>query len=151
MLSEIEKKILGLVQNGMFICERPFRKLAEKIGGISEAEAIDILKSLNFRGYIRKIGPIFDSGALGYKSALAAIFVEDKRIGAAAELINSYQGVTHNYYRRDDRYNIWFTLTAESDAEIIKILENIKKELNLKDYLYLPSEKTYKIKAVFQL
>ena len=72
-------------------------------------------------------------------------------IEKAACLINSYKSVNHNYLRDDDSYNIWFTVTEENEKKIIETLEEIKSKLAVDDYLFLPSEKTYKIKVGFDL
>ncbi|HOD39539.1 MAG TPA: Lrp/AsnC family transcriptional regulator [Candidatus Wallbacteria bacterium] len=155
MLTELEIKILELIQNELPLCERPFEAIASRLrdagNNVSEEETIEHIKSLYSKKYIRRIGPIFDAAALGYKSALAAVNVAPDDIEKAACLINSYKSVTHNYLRDDDSYNIWFTVTEENEKKIIETLEEIKSKLAVDDYLFLPSEKTYKIKVGFDL
>ncbi|HOT75298.1 MAG TPA: Lrp/AsnC family transcriptional regulator [Candidatus Wallbacteria bacterium] len=155
MLTELDIKILELIQNEVPLCERPFEVIASRLCAagmnISEEETIERIKSLYLKKYIRRIGPIFDAAALGYKSALAAVKVSPADIEKAAGLISSYKSVTHNYIRDDDSYNVWFTVTEESEKKIIETLEEIKTKLAIGDYLFLPSEKTYKIKVGFDL
>jgi DNA-binding Lrp family transcriptional regulator len=154
-LSDLEVNILEVIQSGIELCPRPFEaaavRLRERGFEIGEDELISVVESLYAKNYIRRIGPVFDASKLGFKSALAALNIEEARIGEAAALINSLSGVTHNYLREDDSYNMWFTLTAESEELIKEKLEDIKSRLGLGDYLLLPAEKTYKIKVGFKV
>lgn len=154
-LKEIEIRILGAVQNEIPVCARPFEAIARHLSAagasVGEDEVIDTLESLRARNYIRRIGPVFDAAKLGYKSVLAAASVAENSIEDAAAVINSYIGVTHNYLRAGDHYNIWFTVTAESTEEIVRVVDEIEMRLGLDEILILPAEKTYKIKVGFEL
>ena len=76
--------------------------------------------------------------------------ISKDKIDSFARAVNRYPGVTHNY-RRDNKYNIWFTFIAESMNEIKKNLENISKKTSVKEIMNLPATKMYKIKAHFDL
>lgn len=154
-LSDLEVNILEVIQSGIELCSRPFEaaafRLKERGFEISEGELIGAIESLYAKKYIRRMGPVFDASKLGFKSALAAVNIEESRIGEAAALINSLSGVTHNYLREDDSYNMWFTITAANEELIKEKLEDIRNRLGLNDYLLLPAEKTYKIKVGFKV
>ncbi len=154
-LSDQEVNILEVIQSGIELCPRPFEvaaaRLRERGFEIGEDELISAIESLYAKNYIRRIGPVFDASKLGFKSVLAAVNIEEARIGEAAALINSLSGVTHNYLREDDFYNMWFTITAANEGLIKEKLEDIKNRLSLGDYLLLPAEKTYKIKVGFKV
>lgn len=154
-LKDNEIRILDAVQNEIPVCARPFEAVARHLSAsgarIGEEEVINTLQSLRARNFIRRIGPVFDAAKLGYKSVLAAANVAEKSIEEAAAVINSYNGVTHNYLRAGDPYNIWFTVTAESAEEIARIVDEIEMKLGLDEILVLPAEKTYKIKVGFDL
>ena len=69
-------------------------------------------------GIIRRIGAVFDLRRLGFASTLCAARVpEDQDQGIRGKIVNACPGVTHNY-RRDDQYNIWFTLIAPGEEEL---------------------------------
>lgn len=154
-LKDMQIRILGAVQNEIPVCARPFEAIARHLSAagqaVGEEEVIDTLESLRARNYIRRIGPVFDAAKLGYKSVLAAANVAENSIEEAAAVINSYAGVTHNYLRAGDPYNIWFTVTAENTEEIVRIVDEIEMKLGLDEILVLPAEKTYKIKVGFEL
>ena len=109
-MDKINKNLLNLIQSNFPIESRPFLKIANELD-ISENQVIDMIKELENDGYIKRIGGIFDSRKLGYSSTLCAIKVPFDRITEVAEIINSYNGVTHNYIRNHS-YNMWFTVIA---------------------------------------
>lgn len=159
-LNKFEKTLLQIIQKHIPICSTPFHKILEEIKNILKTENIseqNILSTLNKfynKGIIRRIGPIFNAKKLGYESALVAMYINEKdnnQLEIATNVINSYVNVTHNYLRKNDSYNLWFTVTAENFDKIKDIVYEIKNKLNVSKFLILPSEKTYKIKAEFNL
>lgn len=143
----IDMKLINLVQEDFPLTTRPFCMIGNELG-ISEVEVIERLQQLKEDGYIRRIGGFFDSKSLGYMSTLCAMKVEEARIEAVADIINSYAGVTHNYIR-DNEINMWFTLTAESKERLNNIIEEIKNKTNINNILVLNSTKTHKVKVHF--
>jgi len=65
-------------------------------------------------------------------------------------VVNRYPGVTHNYLRRH-RYNVWFTLIAESEERLNQILEEISGASEVLEILSLPAQEVFKIKVDFPL
>jgi hypothetical protein len=64
------------------------------------------------------------------------------------EVVNRYPGVTHNYLRRH-RYNVWFTLIAESSLRLSQILQEISRQTGIREILSLPAREIFKIKVDF--
>jgi len=81
-----------------------------------------------------------------------ALRVAEERITEVAQILNQYDNISHNY-QRDNEYNIWFTLTAQSDQEIDKILEQLRQKVKIakQDMLNLPTSCRFKINVVFQI
>ncbi len=150
-LSGLEKDILNIVQKDFPVCVRPFEDIARKIGGVSESEVVDSLRRLNENGYLRRLGPIFDAGRLGYASTLAAVGVSNEKVELASAVINSYPEVTHNYLRDDTEFNVWFTVTASSQQRLLSILEEIREKLGVSEVINLPVKKMFKIKVEFSV
>ena len=98
-LTELDKRVLTEIQAGFPITPAPYAALAEKIGG-TETGVYESVLGLRESGVIRRIGAIFDSHRLGFRSTLCSIAVPDERVEEVAELINCYPNVTHNYLRR---------------------------------------------------
>jgi ssRNA-specific RNase YbeY (16S rRNA maturation enzyme) len=58
--------------------------------------------------------------------------------------------VTHNYLRKH-RFNVWFTLIAESEARLADILQEIRETSGATEILSLPAKEVYKIKVDFPM
>ncbi|UMZ73209.1 AsnC family transcriptional regulator [Natranaerofaba carboxydovora] len=142
-MDEVDKDILNTIQAEFPIDSRPFLKVADKIG-ISEGEVIERIKSLKDRGYIRRIGGVFDSNKLGFKSTLVALRVTPGKLEEVARKVSSYKGVTHNY-QREDYFNLWFTLVAEDENKLNSILDEIESFDGVEKLLDLPALRVFKI------
>jgi DNA-binding Lrp family transcriptional regulator len=145
LMDTIDKKLLNLVQNEIPIDKRPFKILGEKLS-LTENEVLKRLFKLKNDGFIRRIGGIFDSKKLGYKSTLCAARIPENKIEEAAKFINSYDEVTHNYLREDE-YNMWFTIITSSEKNLNIILKEIQNNLNFKEIIILPSTRLFKVKV----
>ncbi|MDH3356378.1 MAG: AsnC family transcriptional regulator [Desulfobacteraceae bacterium] len=148
-IDEIDRAILNRIQSDFPITTRPYLSIAENLN-LSEDQVIKRLKRLKKKGIIRRIGGNFAPEKLGFVSTLCAAKVSRDKIDHFARAVNRYPGVTHNY-RRDNKYNIWFTFIAQSMDEIKNNLENISQETGVKRIINLPATKMYKIKAHFDL
>ena len=148
-IDEIDRAILNRIQSDFPITQRPYLSIAQNLR-LSEDQVIKRLKRLKKKGIIRRIGGNFVPEKLGFISTLCAAKVSKDKIDSFARTVNRYPGVTHNY-RRDNKYNIWFTFIAQSMDEIRNNLENISQETSVKEIINLPATKMYKIKAHFDL
>jgi len=144
-----DKLLLDLLQNSLPLVERPYQKLGEKVG-MSEANTLKRLKRLKEEKYIRHIGALINTPALGFKSQLVGVHVNNKNISHAAQIINSCPGVTHNYLR-DNYYNLWFTIAVPSYVNMKRIIEILMKSSRVDEYIELPSLKTYKLRFILNL
>ena len=147
MLTEYDKRVLNAIQGALPIAERPFAVLAKQLE-TTEEELLSDLKRLSDDGYIRRFGAFFDSNALGFKGSLVAVKVKEGAMQEVADVINGYNGVTHNYEREGD-YNLWFTLQVQSDDERKNILDKVRALPGVLGLMNLPSEKTYKVRVRF--
>ena len=149
MLSAFDKSLLNMLQTDLPIAKRPFAVLAERLG-TEEAVVLERLTWLKENGYIRRIGPFFDSVALGYTGTLVAANVEEEYLEAVAEKINEYVEITHNY-ERESEYNLWFTLLTPTLERQKEILDTIEKQKGVRRLLSLPTTKKFKISVQFKL
>jgi DNA-binding Lrp family transcriptional regulator len=148
-IDEIDRAILNRIQSDFPITTRPYLSIAQDLH-LSEDQVIKRIKRLKKKGIIRRIGGNFVPEKLGFVSTLCAAKVSRDKINKFTRTVNRYPGVTHNY-RRDNKYNIWFTFIAQSMGEIKNNLENISQETGVKEILNLPATKMYKIKAHFDI
>ena len=100
-------------------------------------------------GFIRRLGAVFETRRLGYVSTLVAARIPPERLTEVAAVVSEVPGVTHNYGRRHS-YNLWFTLTAKSEAEIERILADLRARTGIGEFHSLPALAMYKIQAIFR-
>jgi DNA-binding Lrp family transcriptional regulator len=87
---------------------------------------------------------------LGYASELVAMKVPRERLDEVAQLVNGYEGVTHNY-ERDGEYNLWFTITASTRAELDRCVAEVRERSRVGDILLLPASRVFKSRVVLPL
>ena len=149
IITEKEKKMLWELQSNFPIVIQPYKEIGERVG-FSEQEIIDKISDFKKNGVIRYVGAVYNSKKIGYFSTLIAAKVPENKLNKTVSIINEYLNVTHNYLR-EDKYNLWFTLIAESDSRIVEIIEEIKERTGIKEILNLKTKKLFKIDARFKL
>jgi DNA-binding Lrp family transcriptional regulator len=148
-LDDADKKLLAAIQAGLPITAAPFDALDATFfpAGLPAGESLRRTLRLVQAGLIRRIGAIFDPAHLGYVSTLAAGKVPRDRIDAVAACVSDLSSVTHNY-GRGHAYNLWFTLTCESQAKLDATLDGLRRQAGI-DFISLPAVAMYKANAVF--
>ncbi len=146
-LTPLEYRLLNDYQRGFPLTSRPFATIAEELG-TDEATVLQTLESLAERKMISRIGPVFRPKRLG-ASTLAALAVPESRLETVAELVNRYPEVNHNY-EREHEFNLWFVVTATSEAEVQRVLDDLRERSGCR-LLNLPMEASYHIDLGFPL
>jgi radical SAM protein with 4Fe4S-binding SPASM domain len=148
-MDELDKRILEAIQTGFPIARRPYDVLGKRLGTTGD-EVFRRVARLTEAGCIRRLGAVFDSQRLGYTSTLVAAKVPPDRLDEVVGLVNQIPGVTHNY-RRDHAYNLWFTLTAGSQAQLTATISRLKRDTGIDDFHSLPALAVYKSNVQFWL
>lgn len=148
-LDSLDKRLLNELQFSFPIEQKPFEKIAYRLG-IPEKEVLARIKRLKKTGIIRRVGGVFDSNALGFKTTLVAVKIKEEHLDKVAEYLNTIPGVTHNY-SRDYDYNLWFTLIYKRAEDLDRVLMDISGQPGVEDVLNLPKLKLHKINAAFRL
>ena len=115
-LDDLDRRLLNLMQGSFPLQPRPYAAVAAE-AQCSEAEVLARVSRLLEQRIIRQVTPIYDTRALGYGSMLVAAKVDPEHPWAAAKIINSHPGVSHNYLRNHE-FNMWFTIAVESDSKL---------------------------------
>ena len=149
MIDDTNKKILNSIQVDFPIHPRPYKVIGEQMG-ITEDETIQRIRELKEQLIIRRIGGNFSPDRLGHHSTLCAAQVPQDKFDLFTEIVNAFPGVTHNY-RRDHKFNIWFTIIAPSREIIGETLETISQKTGVSTILNLPATHVFKISANFKV
>ena len=155
-MTELEQNLLAIIQDAFPLEERPYQVLAEQLGS-DEQSVFAAVENLRRSGIIRRIGGVYDSKALGFISRLCAGKVPTATTGAAddsalekfAAVVNVIPAITHNYVRSHE-YNVWFTVMAQSEAEIQKIVDEVCANTELHDVHILNATEKFKINTVMK-
>ena len=143
-MTSLDQHLLDTIQDAFPLEERPYKVLAEQLDS-DEQSVFEAVESLRNSGVIRRIGGVYDSKKLGFISRLCAGKVFD--IDKFAAAVNEIPAITHNYVRSHE-YNVWFTVIAESEDEIRKIVDGLCASTDLHDVHVLSATKKFKINTV---
>lgn len=148
-LNPLDRKVLNRVQKNFPMTLCPYADIARDVGA-SEKEVMSSILKMKKSGIIRRIGGIFDTPRMGFHSTLCAAKVAEDRIDIVAALINKEKGVTHNYLRDHQMFNLWFTLTASSRDELAITLRELEQKTGLV-IVSMPASKVFKINVFFEM
>ncbi len=146
-LNETERRVLNEFQHGLPLEPRPFARMAAQLD-CDEAGVIALLRDLQARGLITRVGPVFHPRRIG-ASTLAAMAVPPERLEEVAALVSAIPGVNHNY-EREHHINLWFVVTAADQEALAATLADIEAATGL-EVLDLPMLDDYFIDLGFQL
>ena len=150
VLTEVDRKLLGLLQEDLPLCADPWGRIG-KACGLSTAEVLQKLADWRDEGLIRKIGPSINPRALGWFSTLCGTYVPPEKLEQVRDYVGAQDAVTHCYVRDNAKFNLWFTIIAPSEIEAKAIAEDLRRALGLETVASFPASQVFKIKAVFNL
>lgn len=143
-IDQRDRELLGALQGEIPLVSTPFAVVGQLID-MSEKEVIKRTERLKREGLIRQVSAQFDPHALGYQSCLVAAKVNPERIDEAAGIVNAHPGVTQNYRRNND-FNLWFTIAVASSSQIglEKTVQLLGDEAECDTVRSLPTLKLFK-------
>ena len=131
VLTDLDKKLINLLQDGFPLTARPFETVAQQISAAgfeaSEAEVIARIQALLDEGTLSRFGPMYQAERMGGGLTLATMKIDEKDYDRVNEQVNAFSQVAHNY-RREHELNMWFVLateTPEGIQECIREMEEI--------------------------
>ena len=154
-MDDSDARLLTRVQARFPLEPTPFRVLGDELG-MPEAQVLARTRRLVENGLIRRIGATFHPERLGYASTLVGMRVPvgpggpSGAIEAVAAVVGRFVEVTH-CYERDDEWNLWFTVTAESAERLEAVLDAVRAGAPGCRLMSLPARKRYKLRVEFDL
>lgn len=146
-LTDLEKKIIALLQTDIPVVKRPFLEMAEKIG-ITEDEFMTVLKDLDSRGMIRRFGATLKHQKSGYKAnAMVAWKVAEDRVEKTGSIMETFREITHCYRRNPApgwKYNLYTMVHAATEDDCYAIVKKISQAVGEDDYSLLFSRQELK-------
>lgn len=145
-LTNFQKQLCNLLQDGLTICRRPFAEIAKTLN-CNEDSVLEQTRLLKETGIIRRFHAIINYRALGRTSSLIAAHVPDDSFEGVTNAVNDLEGVSHNY-RRDHHYNMWFTLQMQTLSQIETLLAELSERFGT-EFHSLPVERAFKLDVRF--
>jgi DNA-binding Lrp family transcriptional regulator len=146
-LDQRDRELLGALQDEIPFVSTPYAFIGQAID-MSEKEVIKRTERLRGDGAIKALSPQFDTRALGYRSCLVAARVNPDRIDDAASIVSAHPGVTQNY-RRNNSFNLWFTVFVSplSKIGLDKTIDILGQQADCDVVRPLPTLRLYKSSA----
>ena len=147
MLTNLEKKIIGSIQEDIAVTTRPYLEIADKLG-VSEKTLLETLQNLYDRGIIRRYGATLRHTKTGFTAnAMAAWQVDEDRIDEVGSKMASFREVSHCYRRNPtDRwpYNLYTMIHASDEDACRQTAQNMSEATSVENYTLLFSRKELK-------
>ena len=132
-----DRQVLMALQDGIPISDRPFKDMGA-ILGLGEDELIERINKFKDTGLLKRIDFRLNLDKLGMASTLVGCRIPADRLDRAKEAMAVCRNVTHNYLRKH-RLNMWFTLSAKSEAELNGALSDLRNEVKADEMISFPT------------
>lgn len=146
-MTELEIKVVKALQEDLLLAEQPFAIVANRIG-ITEKELLDIARSLQERGVIRRFGAAVRHRRLGYQANGMSVWnVATEKQDAVGQVLASYEQVSHCYARPTFPgfpYNLYAMIHARDREAVESLATEISEQVGVTDYRILFSRKELK-------
>ena len=152
-LSDLDKKLINLLQDGFPLTPRPFETVANQIaeGGLetTEANVMQRIQALLDDGILSRFGPMYQAERMGGGLTLAAMKVAEEDYERVNEQVNAFSQVAHNY-RREHELNMWFVLATETPEGIEGCIKEMEAVTGYHIF-NMPKEEEFYVGLKFEL
>jgi len=139
-LTDLEKKIISLIQADIPVTKRPFLEIAKQVG-VEEEVVLQTLRKLHGDGTIRRFGVTIRHQISGYHAnAMVAWQVDEDRIDDVGKLMAAFEGVSHCYRRNPVEiwpYNLYTMIHAKTEEDCYTMAEAMSTLTSVKNYTLL--------------
>jgi DNA-binding Lrp family transcriptional regulator len=146
-VSDLDKVVIRQLQEDLPIESRPFQALAERIG-LDEEQLFGIAKSLQERGFMRRIAAILYHRRAGFRANGMGVWaVSEDDVVRIGEQMGTFQNVSHCYRRPtypDWPYNVFTMVHGQSTEQCEEVLRAISRTTGVTEYISLYSTREYK-------
>ena len=147
MLTEIEKKVIAVIQKDLPISSRPYRDIGEMIGE-DEQTVLSVMRSLSERGFLRRYGATLRHQKSGFTAnVMVAWQVDESKISRVGARMAEQDAISHCYRRTpnaDWPYNLYTMIHARDMSSCHEIAGELAKQEGVLGYTMLFSEKELK-------
>jgi DNA-binding Lrp family transcriptional regulator len=146
-LSDIETKVLAVLQDGFDTSRNPYKDMAGRAGMDTE-QFLTVIKNWKEQGKLRRIGAIVNHIKLGLSGgAMVAWQAESERIEEVGNILAGFEQVSHAYERQTAEnwpYNIYTMVHGADNREVESTIEKMSRACGVTTYKILTTEKELK-------
>ncbi|GFK93027.1 hypothetical protein NNJEOMEG_00856 [Fundidesulfovibrio magnetotacticus] len=145
--SEVERRILSIVQGDLPDGPEPFAEVA-RMAGASLEQVLDLIRGMKERGEIRRFGATLRHQKAGYGSnAMVAWFVDPEDMERMGAFFAARPEISHCYHRvncMDWPYNLYTMVHAKSRQACDETVAELARLSGLDEYDVLESRREFK-------
>ena len=146
-LSDIEARVLAVLQEGFAGSRNPYKQMAERAGMDTE-NFLTVLQDWKRQGKLRRIGAIVNHIKMGLTgSAMVAWQAEPERIEQVGTILAGFEQVSHAYERQTAEnwpYNIYTMVHGTDVREVEDTISTMSRACGVTTYKILMTEKELK-------
>jgi len=146
-LSDIDRRVLRVLQDGLPPGRTPYRDMAGRIG-IDTAELLEILKNWKDTTRLRRIGAIVNHFRVGLGAGAMVLWqVEPERIEQVGEILAGFEQASHVYQRATTEnwpYNLYTMVHGAGEQDVRRIVEQMSRACGVSEYRMLVTKEELK-------
>lgn len=147
MLTDLEKKVIAIIQKDIPISRRPYQDIGEMLG-VDEQTVLSVMQSLSERGFLRRYGATLRHQKSGFTAnVMVAWQVDEACIHEVGAQMAEHEAISHCYRRNPDPnwpYNLYTMVHALDMDSFHEIADELVKNDGIRDYTMLLSKKELK-------
>jgi DNA-binding Lrp family transcriptional regulator len=146
-LSDIESKMLAILQEGFPGSKTPYKDMAAK-AGIETKQFLTVLKDWKQNGKLRRIGAFVNHFKVDLScGAMVVWLVEPERVEQIGSILAGFHEVSHAYERQPADnwpYNIYTMVHAADIDQLQRVVKHMSRSCRVSNYRILMTEKELK-------
>ena len=146
-ISDIERRILAVLQGGFPRSQTPYKDIADK-AGISIKKLFAVLEDWKKQGRIRRIGAIVNHYKIGLvANAMVVWQVEPEHVEQVGKILANFREVSHAYERKTGEnwpYNLYTMVHGADIQDVEQIVERMSQACRVSDYRILTTKRELK-------
>lgn len=146
-LSDLEKRILTVLQKGFPLTLTPYRDMASRIG-IDPERLLDVLRRWEADGKLRRIGAVVSHVKMGLAAGSMVVWqVAPTRAEEVGRILASFTQVSHAYQRQTSPswpYNLYTMVHGADSGEVDRTVREMSKACGVKKYCQLHTKRELK-------
>ena len=146
-ISQIEKKVLSVIQHGMPLTLTPFADMACEVG-LETDELLEVLKGWKDSGQLRRAGAIVNHFRVGLGGGAMVVWkVPTDRVKEVGDILAGFPQVSHAYERPVSEvwsFNVYTMVHGSEMDEVNKTVKAMSEACGVTEYRQLLTERELK-------